>query len=255
MDADEFSDQLGPYRGAIDRDPIVTRGIRPEQYEGCAILATSCIRMCRYALIMFFLATSHRHLYAYRSHDPTARPHILGHRSIVVPRDPPENLLGNARSSHDPIDGRTHHLSDLKRFRFHPLSLSLMKHRILLSLTLASIGTIAVPAFAQTAPTTQPDNGFYQGPDPEWSTLHSNDVRGTPVHREYHRDAVRTHLQWHSDTQLDRNTGAYSNTHRIRHQERNMAHRHFHTDPEDFDVSTNSNGSGSNGFTKHPLYP
>lgn len=77
----------------------------------------------------------------------------------------------------------------------------------------------------------QPDNGFFEGPNPEWATLHSTDVRGTEDHRQYHRDAVQAHLLWHQQNQSQRDTAAYENAHRIFHQDRNMLHREFHTAP------------------------
>lgn len=109
----------------------------------------------------------------------------------------------------------------------------IMKNRIItLGLSVTFLSTIALPTFAQIIPTMdQPDNGFYEGPNPEWSTLHSADTRGTLEHRQYHRDAVQEHLLWHQETRFDQDTVAYENAHRILHQERNENHRLFHTAP------------------------
>src|SRR3990167_7778099 len=104
-----------------------------------------------------------------------------------------------------------------------------MKNNIILSLSVTILGSIASPAIAQTIPTmNQPDNGFYEGPNPEWATLHSTDSRGTTEHREYHRDGVRSHILWHEENISGRNTGAYEEDHRIFHQDRNMLPRQFH---------------------------
>lgn len=85
---------------------------------------------------------------------------------------------------------------------------------------------------AETVPTAnQPDNGFYEGPDPEWATLHSTDARGTTEHRAYHRNAVKDHLTWHAEHKESQGISAYKIAHRIFHQMRNLLHRQFHTAP------------------------
>gem|GEM_PF-6881377 len=90
---------------------------------------------------------------------------------------------------------------------------------------------------ADAVPTmNQPDNGFYEGPDPEWATLHSQDSRGTPEHRQYHRDGSLAHLRWHTEHNM-KSTTHYEDTHRIAHQKRNLAHRLFHTAPTDTNSS------------------
>lgn len=105
--------------------------------------------------------------------------------------------------------------------------------RTVLRISFTLLGAIAPSAFAQAIPTmNQPDNGFYEGADPEWATLHSTDARGTTEHRQYHRDAVQAHILWHAEHRSEQGTAAYENTHRINHQERNANHRAFHTFPE-----------------------
>jgi hypothetical protein len=117
------------------------------------------------------------------------------------------------------------------------------KHLLTIGMSISLISTIAPVALAaEPAPTmNQPDNGFYEGPSPEWATLHSTDVRGTAEHRQYHREAVQILLQWMNEHRPDQGTSAYSDALRVMHQNRNMDHRHFHTDPEEFDPMTNSN--------------
>jgi hypothetical protein len=83
---------------------------------------------------------------------------------------------------------------------------------------------------AEPVTTNQPNNGFYEGADPEWATLHSTNAQGTEVHRQYHRDAVKAHLAWHAQNPSLTTTG-YAASHRIMHQLRNIAHRLFHTTP------------------------
>ncbi len=104
------------------------------------------------------------------------------------------------------------------------------KHTKILSLSLSLIGMFTPSAMAQTAPTmNQPDNGFYQGPDPEWATLHSTDENGTATHRQYHRDAVQAHLSWHAEHRAEQGNAGYIIAHRISHQVRNLQHRAFHS--------------------------
>jgi hypothetical protein len=106
-----------------------------------------------------------------------------------------------------------------------------MNNRLLLSIAFGAMCALpALPAYAQEAPTmNQPDNGFYEGRDPEWATLHSTSTQGTAAHRQYHRDAVKSHTQWHAEHASELGTAAYSAMHRIFHQERNLLHRLFHT--------------------------
>ena len=110
-----------------------------------------------------------------------------------------------------------------------------MKNHILtIGFVVSSLSAIASPAFAQTVPVptmNQPDNGFFEGPSPEWAVLHSTDWRGTETHRQYHRDAVRAHLsEWHKQNRTsDRSNTVYEIAHRNIHQERNELHRLFHT--------------------------
>jgi len=108
-----------------------------------------------------------------------------------------------------------------------------MLNRYSISVALATFAIGLPSAFAAEATPTmnQPDNGFHEGADPEWATLHSTDSRGTPEHREYHRQGVRLHLAWHKEHLAQRGTAAYENAHRAFHQERNMNHRQFHTAP------------------------
>lgn len=80
----------------------------------------------------------------------------------------------------------------------------------------------------------QPDNGFYEGPNPEWATLHSTDSRGTEQHRQYHRDAVKSLNLWLEQNRQEKGTESYDSAHRLVVQERNANHRAFHTEPDLF---------------------
>jgi hypothetical protein len=131
-----------------------------------------------------------------------------------------------------------------------------MKNQVItIGISVVSLLTASPSAFAQTAPTmNQPDNGFFEGPNPEWSTLHSTDSRGTVEHRQYHRDAVQELLQWNAQHRADQGTSAYDGARRAFHQMRNMAHRHFHTDPALFDGSMNSD-TGTQTTVTTPRQP
>ena len=109
-----------------------------------------------------------------------------------------------------------------------------MRHYKFVGLAITALSIITPSAFAETTPAptmNQPDNGFYEGPDPEWATLHASDTRGTVEHRQYHREAVSDHLDWHVQNNSLQGTRAYEDAHRIFHQERNESHRAFHTEP------------------------
>lgn len=108
-----------------------------------------------------------------------------------------------------------------------------MRNRtIIIGLAFAFLGTISSSAFAQAVATmNQPDNGFDEGPAPEWDNLHSTDPEGTEGHRQYHRDAVILLNMWFERNREERGTPAYNDAHRIVLQDRNMAHRHFHSPP------------------------
>lgn len=112
-----------------------------------------------------------------------------------------------------------------------------MKNRLFtISMSAALVATTITPAFAATVVTmNQPDNGFYEGPSPEWATLHSTDAQGTAVHRQYHRDGATALLQWLNLNRGERGTAAYEDARRIFYQERNMSHRQFHTTPVSLD--------------------
>lgn len=108
-----------------------------------------------------------------------------------------------------------------------------MKNRIItIGFLITSFGALASPAFAQTLPTmNQPDNGFFEGPSPEWAIIHSTDSHGTEVHRQYHRDGAQKLLDWYQKNRSARGTNTYDNTNRIIHQVRNENHRGFHSAP------------------------
>ncbi|OGJ57526.1 hypothetical protein A2881_03720 [Candidatus Peribacteria bacterium RIFCSPHIGHO2_01_FULL_55_13] len=112
-----------------------------------------------------------------------------------------------------------------------------MKHRIVtIGMSAALLASTVSPALAAVVVTTnQPDNGFYEGPSPEWATLHSTSTLGTAVHRQYHRDGAAALLTWLSDHRPERGTIAYEDIRRIFYQERNMMHRQFHTLPVSLD--------------------
>lgn len=101
-----------------------------------------------------------------------------------------------------------------------------------LSIVAISLLTISTKTMAaEPVPTNQPNNGFYQGADPEWATLHATSLSGTAEHRQYHRDAAKAHSDWHEQNRAAQGTSAYANDHRYFHQERNRLHRLFHTAP------------------------
>lgn len=108
-----------------------------------------------------------------------------------------------------------------------------MKKIVSIAIALSACGSMLPSAFAAEtiAPANQPNNGFYEGPDPEWATLHSTDARGTTEHRQYHRDAVKAHLTWHEEHKIEQGADAYTRMHRLFHQQRNMLHRLFHSMP------------------------
>jgi hypothetical protein len=112
-----------------------------------------------------------------------------------------------------------------------------MKNRIFtISMSAALLASTASPALAAAVVTmNQPDNGFFEGPSPEWATLHSTDTQGTAVHRQYHRDGAAALLSWLTQNRTERGTASYEDARRIFYQERNMAHRQFHTAPVTLD--------------------
>lgn len=113
-----------------------------------------------------------------------------------------------------------------------------MQNRVItIGLSVTLLSSIAASAFAQIITMNQPDNGFFEGPSPEWATLHSTNVQGTEVHREYHRNGVTALLLWLVQNKAERGTATYEDARRIFYQERNMAHRHFHTDPMTLDAT------------------
>lgn len=96
-------------------------------------------------------------------------------------------------------------------------------------MALSLLCTIITPAFAAVTPVIEPNNGFLKGNDPEWSSAHSAVTPWQlPGHRQYHRDAVVEHTQWHTEHLAERGTGLYNMEHRQFHQDRNMAHRQYH---------------------------
>ncbi|OGJ61075.1 hypothetical protein A3C37_03355 [Candidatus Peribacteria bacterium RIFCSPHIGHO2_02_FULL_53_20] len=100
----------------------------------------------------------------------------------------------------------------------------------------ALLAATTSPALAYTVVTmNQPDNGFFEGPSPEWATLHSTDTQGTAVHRQYHRDGATALVLWLTQSRSERGTVAYEDARRIFYQERNMSHRQFHTAPVTLD--------------------
>lgn len=124
------------------------------------------------------------------------------------------------------------------------------KQIITIGSLLTALTSFTPVAFAETAVTmNQPDNGFYEGPDPEWATLHSTDNRGTVEHRQYHRDGVQAHTTWHNEHRMEQGTAAHEEMHRIAHQDRNLDHRSFHTDLELVRNSTPATASNVNVTT------
>ncbi|HLD71643.1 MAG TPA: hypothetical protein VI873_03455 [Candidatus Peribacteraceae bacterium] len=121
------------------------------------------------------------------------------------------------------------------------------KHIINIGMSVSLLGTIATPAFAAEATPTmdQPNNGFYEGPNPEWAVLHSTNMEGTAVHRQYHRDAVRMLSEWLEENRPERGTSSYENAQRLFYQDRNMLHRQFHTEPVSLEGLMNTGSTTS----------
>lgn len=105
-----------------------------------------------------------------------------------------------------------------------------------------SMAVIIPSAFAATTvPVTQPSNGFIQAPNPEWTAAHQTATSNVSGHREYHRTAEATLLQWYTAHLAERATAAYNNARRMMLQARNMLHRQFHLSM----VDMNNNSSQS----------
>lgn len=127
------------------------------------------------------------------------------------------------------------------------------KHILTTGVSIALVAATVSPALAQTPATmNQPDNGFYEGPSPEWATLHSTNTQGTAVHRQYHRDGAAALLDWLADHRAERGTIAYEEIRRIFYQERNMMHRQFHTLPVSLDGLSQLDPSTNNTPTPAP---
>lgn len=111
-----------------------------------------------------------------------------------------------------------------------PLPPTMRNPILLLGLSITFLGALVPMASAETIPTmNQPNNGFYEGPNPEWASLHS--ANGTAAHRQYHRDAVQAHILWHDQHRSEQGTAAHVDAHRLYHQQMNLSHRQFHTAP------------------------
>lgn len=109
-----------------------------------------------------------------------------------------------------------------------------------------SMAVIIPSAFAATSvPTTQPNNGFIQAANPEWTAAHQTAASNVSGHREYHRTAEATLLQWYRAHLAERATAAYNNARRMMLQARNMLHRQFHAGF----VDENNNASQSSSVT------
>ena len=99
-----------------------------------------------------------------------------------------------------------------------------------IGMSVLSLSFFAPSAFAATLPTmNQPDNGFFEGSNPEWAALHSTSSLGTEEHRQYHRDAVQSLLQWLDAHRSEKAAATYNQAHRTFLQDRNLMHRLFHT--------------------------
>lgn len=113
-------------------------------------------------------------------------------------------------------------------------------------MALLSMAVIIPSAFAATAvPTTQPNNGFVQAANPEWTAAHQTSVSNIPGHREYHRNAEVTLLQWYANHAIDRGTAMYNAARRIMLQTRNMLHRQFHAGTVDMNNNASESSSTS----------
>jgi hypothetical protein len=119
-------------------------------------------------------------------------------------------------------------------------------HRAI-GIPVAILSTVASTALAATGPTVEPDTGFIRGPEPEWATSHAQDDQSTPDHRQYHRDEVQAHLEWHelNPTSMP----GYTRLHRLMHQERNLNHRQFH------DPTYSPEAVGPRGSVRAPVLP
>ncbi len=111
-----------------------------------------------------------------------------------------------------------------------------------MGMAVLSMAVVIPSAFAATAvPTTQPNNGFIQAANPEWTAAHQTSVSNVPGHRVYHRNAEVTLLQWYASHAAERATATYNAARRVMLQTRNMLHRQFHLSI----VDMNNNSSQS----------
>lgn len=123
-------------------------------------------------------------------------------------------------------------------------SYSSMKKIPSVGMALLSMAVMIPSAFAATAvPTSQPNNGFVQAANPEWTAAHQTSVSNIPGHREYHRNAEVTLLQWYASHAIDRATAAYNAARRVMLQTRNMLHRQFHAGTVDMNNNTSESSS------------
>jgi len=109
-----------------------------------------------------------------------------------------------------------------------------------------SMAVIIPSAFAATTvPVTQPSNGFIQAPNPEWTAAHQTATSNVSGHREYHRTAEATLLQWYTNHAIERGTAAYNMARRVMLQARNMLHRQFHLSMVDMNNNSSQSSASS----------
>lgn len=81
---------------------------------------------------------------------------------------------------------------------------------------------------AGTVVRTEPNNGFIQAENPEWTSAHQSAASNAPNHRQYHRDAETARVSWLNLHLSERGTAMYENSYRAMLQLRNMLHRQYH---------------------------
>ncbi len=81
---------------------------------------------------------------------------------------------------------------------------------------------------ATSVPRTEPNTGFVQDENPEWSATHETAPSNAADHRQYHRDAEAARTAWLTENASERGTSEYNVAFREMMRERNAKHRAYH---------------------------
>ena len=74
----------------------------------------------------------------------------------------------------------------------------------------------------------EPNNGMTHGRDPEWGRVHVSYHGNREDHREYHIRKLDEHLAWHKQWKASQGTKAFTEAHRVYHENLNAEHREAH---------------------------